>query len=182
MMPRVGVPAFADESVRDRFYLVSAALVAPIEVHRLRVAMRRLRMPGQRELHLKTEKVPRRRQLLDVVVGCGVQVSIYSAEHVKIGQEQARAACLHQLVVDLADRGAGRLVLDSRPGRDHLDARTIWAALGTRPGTVLRFGHADSASEPLIWVADLIGWAYGAGGEWRRRVAPAVICVNGCIP
>jgi hypothetical protein len=34
----------------------------------------------------------------------------------------------------------------------------------------------------LIWVADLIGWAHGAGGEWRRRVAPAVICVNDCTP
>jgi hypothetical protein len=108
--------------------------------------MRRLRMPGQREIHLKTEKAPRRRQILDVVVGTGVQVSVYTAEHVKTGQEQARAVCLHQLVVDLADKGAGRLVLDSRPGRDHLDARTIWAALGTRPGTVLRFDHTNSAS------------------------------------
>jgi hypothetical protein len=89
----------------------------------------------------------------------------------------ARTACLHQLVVDLADGGVGRRVLDSQPSRDQLDARTIWATLGTRPGTVLRFDHADSASEPSIWVADPIGWAHGADGEWRR-VAPAVTCVN----
>ena len=67
MMPPVGVHAFADESVRDRLYLVSAALVAPTEVHRLRVVMRGLRLPGQREIHLKTEKAPRRHQLVDAV-------------------------------------------------------------------------------------------------------------------
>jgi hypothetical protein len=65
--------------------------------------MSRLRMPGQGEIHLKTEKAPRRRQLLDAAGGGDVQVSIYSAEHVKIGQEQARSARLHPLVVDLAD-------------------------------------------------------------------------------
>jgi hypothetical protein len=49
ILSRVGVHAFVDESVRDRLYLVSAALVAPTEVHHLCVAMRRLRMPGQCE-------------------------------------------------------------------------------------------------------------------------------------
>jgi hypothetical protein len=94
---------------------------------------------------------------VNAVVGSGVQASIYTAEHTGIGQEWARAACLHQFVVDLADQGADRLVLDSRPGRDYLDARTIWVAFGARPGTVPRLDHADSATEPLIWVADLIG-------------------------
>jgi hypothetical protein len=26
--------------------------------------------------------------------------------------------------------------------------------------------------EPLLWVADAVTWAVGAGGDWRRRVAP----------
>jgi hypothetical protein len=32
----------------------------------------------------------------------------------------------------------------------------------------------------LIGVADMIGWAYGAGGDWQRRVAPSITAVIEC--
>jgi hypothetical protein len=28
----------------------------------------------------------------------------------------------------------------------------------------------DSASEPLLWIADIAAWCHGAGREWRRRI------------
>lgn len=28
----------------------------------------------------------------------------------------------------------------------------------------------DRTSEPLLWVPDALAWAYGKGGDWRRRM------------
>jgi hypothetical protein len=29
----------------------------------------------------------------------------------------------------------------------------------------------------MLWVPDAIAWAYGCGGEWRRRSQPVVVDV-----
>jgi hypothetical protein len=55
---RVTVHAFVDESARPPRYLVSAAIVEPAHVRRLRQSMRALLLPGQREPHFKKEKTP----------------------------------------------------------------------------------------------------------------------------
>jgi hypothetical protein len=34
----------------------------------------------------------------------------------------------------------------------------------------LSYQHVDSASEPLLWIADIAAWCHGAGREWRRRI------------
>jgi hypothetical protein len=68
-----------------------------------------------------------------------------------------------------------RLVLDSRGDRDRLDVRTVQKILAPySSNTRLVYEHTYSQLEPLIWVADLTGWAHGVGGGWRRRIAPAI--------
>ncbi|HWB34749.1 MAG TPA: hypothetical protein VHA75_01865, partial [Rugosimonospora sp.] len=77
-----------------------------------------------------------------------------------------------QLTVDLAKAGVTRLVIESREGRDHIDRRTIYTALqslGVPPS--LRYEHLRGHEEPLLWIPDAIAWAYGAGGDWRRRIS-----------
>jgi hypothetical protein len=86
--------AFVDESYRDGQYLLTAAVVPPADLRRLRTLMRGLLLPGQRELHMKAEKAPRRRALLDQVVAAGVQVDVYLADGPGRQQEVARARCL----------------------------------------------------------------------------------------
>jgi hypothetical protein len=55
------------------------------------------------------------------------------------------------------------------------DEMTIRAVLGDRPRTTgLTYEHFDSTHELLLGVADVVGWCYGAGGDWRRRIAPVV--------
>jgi hypothetical protein len=176
----VSVHAFVDESFRDSRYLLTAALVDPRDLRRLRQLMRGLLLPGQRELHFQKEKPQRRRQLADRIVAGGVQVNVYAADCDRRGQETARAACLRHLVNDLLTLDAHRLVLDSRRDRDVFDARTIRAALGSLPShTHLTYEHLEN-SEPLLWIADVIGWCHGAGGDWRRQVAPTVTAVIDC--
>ena len=177
----VSVHAFVDESFRDGWYLLTAALAQPGDFRRLRTAMRGFLLPGQREMHLKAEKAPRRRVLLDQLVASGAVGTVYVASSTRATYETARALCLHQLTVDLLKVEAHRLVLDSRGDRDRLGVRTLQAAPGTHPAaTRLTYEHLDSAHELLIGAADMIGWVYGAGGDWRRRVAPAVTSVIEC--
>ena len=143
--------------------------------------MRGLLLPGQREVHIKAEKGPRRRRLLDQIVAAGVRANIYIASGAGAEQEDAREACLARLVADLVQTGSQRLVLDTRASRDGRDVRTIQATLGAHPSkSLLTYEHVDSAHEVLIGVADCLGWAYGAGGDWRRRALPAIEAVIDC--
>jgi hypothetical protein len=38
----------------------------------------------------------------------------------------------------------------------------------------LTYEHVRSADEPLLWVADVVAWAYGAAGDWRRRTEKVI--------
>lgn len=176
----VSVHAFVDESIRGKLYLISAAIVDPGDLARLRRELRSHLLSGQRELHFKKEKPPRKRQLADRIVGAGVKVRIYTAGCGR-SFEIARQACLARLVGELINMGAHRLVLDERAERDKIDAHTLRNALGPKPSIrQLTYEHLDSTSEPLLWIPDAIGWCYGAGNDWRRRISPAVIAVTDC--
>jgi len=35
---------------------------------------------------------------------------------------------------------------------------------------VVRFDVVPAVADELLWAADLIAWAYGAGGEYRKAV------------
>ena len=67
-----GVPieVFVDESERSQYLLVSVA-VDSRALATVRSAMRGLLLPGERRIHFATEKVRRRRQLLDRIATMG---------------------------------------------------------------------------------------------------------------
>ncbi|MFD9704999.1 hypothetical protein [Lentzea sp. NPDC059081] len=166
--------AFVDESRRNNTYLLAVALVSPGELARFRKFLRCMLMPGQHELHCKKETSSRRRLIASRLVAERVSVRLYT-RRCDLGDEAARQRCLESLVADLLKVGAHRLVLDSRDQRDRLDARTIHAALGPgAPSFHLVYEHRRSSSEELLWIADVVAWCYGSGGEWRERVLPVV--------
>ena len=39
------------------------------------------------------------------------------------------------------------------------------------------FDHRPSRDEPLLWAADAVCWAVGAGGQWREQIK-AVLTVR----
>src|SRR5262249_61423785 len=105
----------------------------------------------------------------------GARAWVYSQRCLRKDQERARQGSLDRMVTDLVTIGGHRLVLDSRQESDRHDEVTIRAVLGNRPReTGLSYEHVDSAHELLLGVADVVGWCYGAGGDWRRRVAPVI--------
>jgi len=38
----------------------------------------------------------------------------------------------------------------------------------------LVFEHRQGSDEPMLWVADAVTWAVGAGGRWRQAVDAVV--------
>ena len=58
------VHAFVDESRHGSRYFVAAAIARPQNLRPLRRDLRSLLLPGQRELHFKKEKEPRRQPFL----------------------------------------------------------------------------------------------------------------------
>lgn len=170
----MSVHAFVDESRRNNTFLLAVAIVEPPELRPLRTLLRGLLLPGQRELHFQRETPQRRKLILSRMVESAARVDIYRAE-CRPSEENARRVCLARLVDDLLDVEATRLVLDSRSGRDEHDLFTIRRALGkSARETRLVYEHFDSAADPLLWLADLAAWSYGAGGDWARRVAPVI--------
>ncbi|MFD7654983.1 hypothetical protein ACFV4N_13480 [Actinosynnema sp. NPDC059797] len=166
--------AFVDESRRRDTYLLAAAIVSPSQLHPLRKLLRGLLLPGQRELHFKKETPQRRKLILSRLAEAGVEVHIYRRNCAQ-GPEAARQACLARLTTDLLDLGGGRLVLDTREDRDILDMRTIRTALGKYPrASQLYYEHLISTNEALLWIADAVAWAFGAGGDWARRTKAVV--------
>ncbi len=160
---------FVDESVRSDAYLLAAALVRDTELDRTRAGLRDLRRPGQRRVHFAKEGNPRRREILSALAGAGLRARIYSCGG---RPTDAREACLLALIADIVPAGARRLVLESRETMNHQDLRVINAALRKHGEQRLEYLHLRPEEEPVLWVADAVAWAVGAGGDWRRRVAP----------
>lgn len=159
--------AYADESYRRGSYLICAATVAVHERGAAQKEMRGLLAPRQRRLHFVDESDRRRRIILSAIATLETSTVIYVASD--RSQSAARAAILGTMVPDLHRRGVNRLVLDSREGLDGKDRATIHRAVRLSRIDGFSYVHQHSASEPLLWVPDAVAWAWGRGGDWRRR-------------
>ncbi|SDI62472.1 hypothetical protein SAMN05192558_106232 [Actinokineospora alba] len=136
---------FADESRRNRHYLVAAAFVDARDLHRLRKLLRGMLLPGQYELHFKKETPARRKAIISRLAAERLAVRVYLATCGQ-GEERARRSC---------------------------DRVTILSALRKHvTGTALAYEHRNSTQDELLWIADAVAWCYGAGGDWHRRLEP----------
>lgn len=89
----------------------------------------------------------------------------------------ARAAILERGIwPQVLFEGIERLILEPEVGQDEGDRRQLYrlAAATGMTGRV-SCAHLPPTSEPMLWVPDVIAWAYGSGGEWRRRTQPVVV-------
>jgi len=163
------VHVFADESER-RGYLIAAAFVAPERLPAYRAAMRALLLRGERRIHFKSEKDPRRRLILSRLVDLDVVARVY---HTAKEGEVARGQLLELMAMDLAEVRATRLILDARDQISNARDRTVIAKTeAAQKG--LAYDHLHSSSEPILWISDAIAWSYGAGMDWRRRASRIV--------
>lgn len=172
------VHAFIDESRRGHTYLMAVVLVDPAHLAPLRRQMRQLLLRGERELHFKKEKDPRRKHLAANFSTLAAEALVYTCTCDR-QEEPARQACVTALTVDLVKSGARRMVLDSREVRNQHDRTTIkhtLAGLGYTPA--ITYEHMEGPSEPLLWLADGVAWCWGAKGQWRKAISPLITGVT----
>jgi hypothetical protein len=174
---RLPTHAFVDESRRGNRYILTAALIASRDVQPTTVAVRAALPRGRRRAHFSAEGDTVRRQILDAYCRLSTQVVVAVSEYLGGSDQAARDACLIALVESLEELAVGALVLDTRGVlRDRLDRQTIERALeAARAPREIYHAHRGSRDEVLLGVPGAIGWAYGAGGLWRKKIEPLIL-------
>lgn len=120
------------------------------------------------------ESDSRRRQLLSVAIDLGVRADLYVARVAGRSQRAARDHCLRAAIDHLICAGVSRLTIESCDQDKH-DRQVIQSVVAGRvSGSDFQYVHERPAVEPLLWLPDMVAWAFGKGGDWRRR-AEAVV-------
>jgi hypothetical protein len=148
---------------------MGCVLVEARHLPRLRRSMIEFAAPGKR-LHFHEEVDGKRRESLEFFASMPIRVlvTVVSRTH-GTTEFAARDACLAEIVRVLQARSVTRLTIESRQD-DRDDQRTIVRARAAEPP--LLFDHRDGAREPMLWIADAVTWAVGAGGRWLQRADP----------
>lgn len=171
-----GLHAFIDESCRRDRYLLTAVLVAPLHLQQVTQGVRKAVPKGQRRSHFSDERPAARKQILDGFCRLAVAGDVAGAEYPGGDDQAARESCLSMLAQIFTRRGVQVMVLDSRGvDRDQADRRHLAYLQRLQIlDPAVSYGHRGSRDEVLLSLPDAIGWAYGAGGAWRRQVEPLI--------
>lgn len=166
---------FVDETKQRGYFLVAGAVV-PGDIAKLRRELGSLVLPGQRGLHMKDERDPRRRAIVDLIVSANVHAIVYDAGKRFSNEPQRRSECFRELVNDIASKpGETHLVIDRDDSLVQNDRKCLIEfsrMSGCRDQ--LRYEHLKTHEEQLLIVPDAIAWCWAKGGDWRRRVRPVV--------
>ncbi|NBO26287.1 MAG: hypothetical protein EBU89_05220 [Actinobacteria bacterium] len=112
-----------------------------------------------------------RKEYISALAGLGIAATIYVAS---TGYEKfetrPRERCLASVFRDCAKSNS--ITIESG-SVDHLDRQLInrFVSEGTQFPKVT---HIEPRREPLLWLPDIIAWAYGRGGEWKKLVEPVI--------
>ncbi|MCV7316201.1 hypothetical protein H7J77_11700 [Mycolicibacillus parakoreensis] len=174
------VELFVDESCRTD-YLLCAAVVPVADIAMARKFMRELKPKNRARLHMKSES-RHRSQLLARFV----QAPPIDQAHIFVGQlrgtrrtqREARTQCLEALACYAADNGVSRILIESC-SQDKQDRTAVVGALAAKAATArVRVTIDRPTSHELLWAADLVAWAYGAGGTARKAIQHLVTVHN----
>ncbi|RKR75181.1 hypothetical protein [Frondihabitans australicus] len=169
---------FVDET-KAGGYLMAAVAVSENDLVKLRKALRKLVLPGQRRLHFTNESDARRRQILAALVAMEVGVHLFSSRSKR--QAVAREACLVAVVSWAVEAGHTKIVLERDDSLEKADRRLLYRQI-SRFGLhdVMSYGHEAAHAEPLLWIADAVAWSVARGGSWRARVAGLIWSTTTC--
>lgn len=167
--PVPGAHLYVDESTAGDYLLMCAA-IASSDAPQMRSAMRGLLLPGSRSLHMRKEH-KRATSILNTVVDLDPRVAIFRVPKTTPALE-ARRASIHALAALACHLRSDRVVfdtIDSMVARDR-----AWVIEGVHiagaPTPPFSYHHLRRHEEPLLWIADAVGWAWARGGQHRREV------------
>ena len=159
--------AFVDESIRGRRYLMGCVLVEARHLGTVRSETAALAADGKRR-HFSHDTPEQRRDALRVFADFSIRtfVAVCTRTH-GVTEFAARDACLAEIVKRLQMLEVSRLSIESRQD-DRDDRRTIQRVRSAEP--LLVFDHVEPIGEPILWIADAVTWAVGAGAPWSKLV------------
>jgi len=162
--------AFVDESVRGPRYLMACVMAEVRHLPEMRLTMRDLAL--HQRVHFNNESTARKRMVLSVITTMPITAFIAVAQRgLGVTEFAARNACLAAIVAQVQRRNIPLLVIESRDD-DREDERQLVRV--RRPEPWLSFEHRLPDHEPMLWVADAIAWAQGAGSKWRTLIEPVI--------
>lgn len=164
------VEVFVDESCQ-KGYVLCAAVVATGDLAAARRAMRALKPKNRDRLHMHAESRNR-----EQIISEFIRLGIISEAHLFISpirgrkQRLVRDACLRELAVESAEMGATRILVEScsQNKQDHAALTGALAGVGALDRVSVAID--TPTSHELLWAADLVAWAYCAGGRARQMV------------
>lgn len=168
----VSVEVFIDEGKRGG-YLLCAAVVPSADVAAARPTMRALKPGNRRRLHMHSQGSTRRQQILARFLAAPPisAAQLWRAPIRGRPERDSRDDCFRELVEGVLDLGVRRIVVKSC-SQDRQDERVIGES-PARAGAIRRVSYSvvPAKTDELLRAADVITWAYGAGGDARRAVA-----------
>ncbi len=166
---------YVDET-KHRNYVMAAAVVGGDDLTPARAVVHNLLKPGQRHLHMKDEADGRKKTIAKALAAAGLRAVIYDAGRRHPTQLQARAACLGDLVDDLAISDAETLiVIDQDETLVHFDRQLLYRAVRAagREAT-LHYEHRRATTESLLAIPDAFAWCWAKGSHWRTHIRSVV--------
>ncbi len=166
--------AFSDESERSGTMLVSVVLIRPAHIPAARARLSGLLLPGQRSLHTSDESARRRRLILDAVGStAGLSAAVWRYRRPpRVDRPAGRHLLLQVATAYIVGSGVTSWALDDQDprqvGRDRGCIAHVLRGFDRQLHPT--YDHRPRHSEPLLWAADAVCWATGAGSEWQQRL------------
>jgi hypothetical protein len=171
--------AFVDESIRGQRYLMGCVLTDVRTMNDIRIELKQL-VTRHNWLHFHNESNGQRRRILSVFAELPILAfGVMAMKRPGVTEPMARHLCVARIVGELQQRKVPRLVIESRQD-DRDDAHSISRARKSNPRLV--FEHRMGADEPLLWLADGITWALGAGPQWAAAIEPILLSFDEIQP
>lgn len=160
--------AYADESARfardgvPGCYVIAAVVVANEDAERFREVMAPLAHRPKGYHWAEADRKQRAEAVAAVVSIPAIHVVTVAAPMVDAKQERARRACLERLLYELENAGVRDVWLERRTASlNRKDQQVVGGFLARRIIQDIRVRHAESATEPLLWVPDIVAAAVG---------------------
>ncbi len=160
--------AFVDESQGPPYRMV-IAMVESEDASAVRSEVRRWRYRGSKRFHAAQERHSRRSLALDSLMGLPVRLVIVEAARGQPVADQRQDAVTQSVMVAIQSH-VSALVFEDAASERTRDLATIARLIAGHDSSETRYGHTSASQEPLLWIPDLVAWAYQRGGSWRSRV------------
>lgn len=139
--------------------------------HSIRTSLVLLNKSASRRIHMSEASKSQRKEYISAIGDLGITSCIYIAKngYQKL-ETNPRGRCLAAVIRDCAQ---SRSITIESGSVDHFDRQLI-NRLVSDGISFPKVKHIAPSWEPLLWLPDIIAWAYGRGGEWKKSVAPLI--------